>query len=52
MLHAVEMIITLKDEWKEVSLILSSFDSINANGDPRPADSHEHHNQIRTGMDY
>ena len=47
--HAVEMINTLKDEWKEVSLILSSFVSINANGDPRPADSHEHHNQIRTG---
>ena len=42
----------LRQSWPETGLILSSFDSINADGSPRPADSSQHHDQLRvdTGL--
>jgi len=38
----------LRKRWPGVELILSSFDSINADGSQREADSSRHHDQLRT----
>ena len=42
-LHTIE---ALRQRWPEAGLILSTFDSINADGSARPADSAWHHDQI------
>jgi len=44
--HAITRLKTLQQDWPAAELILSSFDSINADGTPRPADSARHHDQI------
>ena len=36
----------LRLQWPQASLILSTFDSINGDGSPRPADSAWHHDQL------
>ena len=43
---ALREIETLRQRWPEAGLILSTFDSINADGSARPADSAWHHDQI------
>ena len=42
-LHTIE---ALRQRWPEARLILSTFESINADGSARPADSAWHHDQI------
>ena len=42
-LHTIE---ALRQRWPEAGLILSTFDSINADGSKRPADSAWHHDQV------
>ena len=42
-LHTIE---ALRQRWPEAVLILSTFESINADGSARPADSAWHHDQI------
>ena len=42
-LHTIE---ALRQRWPEAELILSTFESINADGSARPADSAWHHDQI------
>ena len=46
--NAVENVANLRSKWPEVSLILSTFDSINSDGTPRPPDSSSHHDELRT----
>lgn len=36
----------LRQQWPQAGLILSTFDSINGDGSPRPADSAWHHDQL------
>ena len=50
--NALKTLEKLRREWPKVGLILSSFDSINVDGSPRPADSSQHHDQLRakTGL--
>jgi GT2 family glycosyltransferase len=43
---AVATLAEARDRWPEAGLILSTFDSINADGSPRPADSAWHHDQL------
>ena len=42
-LHTIE---AMRQRWPEAGLVLSTFDSINADGSARPADSAWHHDQI------
>ncbi|CAK27085.1 Glycosyltransferase [Synechococcus sp. RCC307] len=50
--NAITSLELLQQSWPQVGLILSSFDSINANGSPREPDSSQHHDQLRvnTGL--
>ena len=50
--NAVEHLAELRSNWPKARLILSSFDSINADGSKRSADSSRHHDQLRldTGL--
>lgn len=50
--NAIKSLRKLKQRWPGAGLILSSFDSINADGSLRPADSSSHHDQLRgdTGL--
>ncbi|MEI6828790.1 MAG: glycosyltransferase family 2 protein [Synechococcaceae cyanobacterium ELA445] len=43
---AVATLLEARHQWPEAGLILSTFDSINADGSPRPADSAWHHDQV------
>lgn len=43
---AVQEIEKLRHQWPEAALILSTFESINADGSNRPADSGVHHDQV------
>lgn len=43
---ALDRLAELQQRWPEAGLILSSFESINADGSPRPADSAWHHDQV------
>ena len=49
---AINSLKQLKKSWPEAELILSTFDSINADGSLRPPDSSRHHEQLRldTGL--
>ena len=50
--HAITSLEQLRHNWPDTGLILSSFDSMNADGSQRPADSSQHHDQLRldTGL--
>lgn len=50
--NAVQRINTLRERWSGTELILSTFESINADGSQRPAVSAEFHDQVRasTGL--
>lgn len=50
--NAITSLEQLQRRWPDASLILSSFESINADGSLRPPDSSQHHDQIRadTGL--
>ena len=50
--NAIISLEKLRQSWPGTGLILSSFESINANGSGRPADSSHHHDQLRldTGL--
>jgi len=50
--NAIEYLIELQNKWPQADLIISSFESINANGTLRPAVSSDHHNELRmtTGL--
>ena len=50
--HAITTLEQLRRNWPGAGLILSSFQSINADGSQRPPDSSQHHNQLRldTGL--
>ena len=43
---ALQQLQALREQWPEAGLILSTFESINADGSPRPADSAWHHDQV------
>ena len=43
---AIEEIQDLRERWPDTGLILSTFESINADGSERPADSACHHDQV------
>ena len=49
---AVTSLQQLRQRWESVSLILSTFESINSDGSLRPPDSSQHHDQLRmdTGL--
>ena len=44
--NAIKILKQLKHSWPKTDLILSSFNSINADGSLRPADSSQHHDQL------
>lgn len=44
--NAVDEIEALRQRWPKAKLVLSTFESINADGSARPADSAWHHDQI------
>ena len=44
--HALGRIHEMRGRWPNAGLILSSFESINADGRPKPADSAWHHDQV------
>lgn len=46
--QALSMLTERRRRWPEVGLILSSFDSINHDGSPRPKDSAWHHDRVST----
>ena len=46
--NAVQRINTLRERWSGTELILSTFDSINADGSERPAVSAEFHDRVRS----
>jgi len=50
--NAIKYLEKLQEIWPDTSVILSSFESINADGSLRPADSSRHHDQLRkdTGL--
>jgi glycosyltransferase involved in cell wall biosynthesis len=50
--NAIRSLEQLRQSWPGTGLILSSFDSINADGSQRSADSSQHHDQLRldTGL--
>ena len=50
--HAITSLEQLRHNWPDTGLILSSFDSMNADGSQRPADSSQHHDEVRldTGL--
>ena len=44
--NALSRIKELRERWPAAGLILSTYESINGDGSPRPADSAWHHNQV------
>ncbi|UPH89159.1 glycosyltransferase family 2 protein [Synechococcus sp. NB0720_010] len=44
--HAIERINEMCERWSDAGLILSTYESINEDGSPRPADSAWHHAQV------
>jgi len=46
--NAIQTLEILTERWPQANLIISSFESINADGSLRSAESSQHHNQIRT----
>lgn len=44
--NAIRTLRVLQDQWNNVSLILSSFESINSDGSLRPAESVRHHDEL------
>ncbi len=44
--QAISTVLDRRRRWPEAELILSTFDSFNADGSPRPKDSAWHHNQV------
>jgi glycosyltransferase involved in cell wall biosynthesis len=47
--HAIERIREMCERWPDAGLILSTYESINEDGSPRPADSAWHHDQVSQG---
>lgn len=47
--HSIARIRKLQEDWPDAGLIISSFESINSDGTPRPPDSAFHHDQISLG---
>lgn len=46
--EAVKTLLKRCTNWPDADLVLSSFDSINQDGSPRPPDNAQHHDQIST----
>ena len=46
--EAIETVLRRCEQWPDAGLVLSTFDSINHDGSPRPPDNAKHHNQIKT----
>lgn len=44
--HAIERIREMCERWPDAGLILSTYESVNEDGSPRPADSAWHHDQV------
>lgn len=44
--HALGQLNEMRERWPDAGLILSTYESINEDGSPRPADSAWHHDQV------
>lgn len=44
--HALGQLNKMRERWPDAGLILSTYESINEDGSPRPADSAWHHDQV------
>ena len=44
--HALGKLNEMRESWPDAGLILSTYESINEDGSPRPADSARHHDQV------